>query len=122
MDGSVGNTHKHIRIFFLLPLWRELFAFQLQRYEGASTLFGPYTLPIYVQQYAKLAKALADDVKLDRGTEPVDLRSKVMSLLPPIFYDTTVSNYNFGDCIEQPPYSAAWGDTVNAKFVSAAMM
>lgn len=34
------------------------YGFQIQRYEGASTIFGPYTLPIYLQQYEKLAAAL----------------------------------------------------------------
>lgn len=95
-----------------------LFLLQLQRYEGASTLFGPYTLPIYLKQYAKLATALIDDVKLDRGPEPPNLRSEVLTLLPPVLYDTPLSRHKFGDCIQQPPYSATWGQTVNAKFVS----
>ncbi|KAL5233736.1 hypothetical protein ACI65C_001146 [Semiaphis heraclei] len=93
--------------------------YKLQRYEGASTLFGPYTLPIYLKQYSKLAKALlTGDVKLDPGPEPEDLRSEVWSLLPSPIYDTPMGRHNFGDCIEQPPYSATWGQTVKAKFVS----
>lgn len=31
----------------------------VQRYEGASTIYGPYTLPAYIQEFNKLAVALA---------------------------------------------------------------
>lgn len=31
---------------------------QVQRYEGASTIYGPHTLTIYLSQYRKLASAL----------------------------------------------------------------
>lgn len=30
--------------------------FQVQRYEGASTIFGPHTLTIYLNQFSKLAE------------------------------------------------------------------
>uniref|UniRef100_A0A2H8TTC9 Neutral ceramidase n=1 Tax=Melanaphis sacchari TaxID=742174 RepID=A0A2H8TTC9_9HEMI len=94
--------------------------YKLQRYEGASTLFGPNTLPIYLKQYSKLAKTLLDDNnKLDPGPEPVDLRLNAWSLLSTPMYDTPLSQHNYGDCIEQPPFSAVWGQTVKAKFVSA---
>ncbi|KAJ8318838.1 hypothetical protein KUTeg_003929 [Tegillarca granosa] len=33
--------------------------YQQQRYEGASTIYGPYTLPAYIQQFTKLAESLA---------------------------------------------------------------
>ncbi len=32
---------------------------QIQRYEGASTIFGPHTLSAYIQRYRGLAKAIA---------------------------------------------------------------
>jgi hypothetical protein len=32
--------------------------FQVQRYEGASTLYGPHTLTIYLSQYRNLSAAL----------------------------------------------------------------
>ncbi|VVC31571.1 Hypothetical protein CINCED_3A005975 [Cinara cedri] len=92
--------------------------YKLQRYEGASTLYGPHTLPIYQKQYRKLAAALVSRVKLNRGPEPKDLRSEAMSLLPSVMFDTAQSGYSFGDCIRQPPYSAHPGQTVDAKFVS----
>jgi len=33
--------------------------YSIQRYEGVSTIYGPYTLPAYIQEYNKLAVALA---------------------------------------------------------------
>lgn len=30
---------------------------QIQRYEGASTIYGPYTLSIYLKQYQELVMA-----------------------------------------------------------------
>lgn len=32
---------------------------QLQRYEGASTIYGPHTLSAYLQKYRGLARAIA---------------------------------------------------------------
>ena len=33
--------------------------YSVQRYEGASTIYGPYTLPAYIQEFNKLAVAMA---------------------------------------------------------------
>jgi len=116
---NIGNAYnKACKIIILILLSK---CIQLQRYEGASTLYGPYTLPIYLKQYSKLAEALLDsDVKLDPGPDPVDLRPEVWSLLPSPMRDSPMGRHSFGDCIEQPPYSATWGQTVKAKFVSTA--
>ena len=35
------------------------FFFQIQRYEGASTIYGPYTLMAYIQVFKALAEAIA---------------------------------------------------------------
>ncbi len=32
---------------------------QVQRYEGASTIYGPHTLQAYIQEYSRLAASLA---------------------------------------------------------------
>lgn len=41
---------------------------QAQRYEAASTIYGPYTLPIYINQYKTLARHLkyVSSLYLDR--------------------------------------------------------
>ena len=37
-----------------------VFCLQIQRYEGASTIFGPHTLSAYVQKFRGLARAIAE--------------------------------------------------------------
>lgn len=39
--------------------------YEKQHYEGAATLFGPYTLMAYQQEFRKLASALKNGVKID---------------------------------------------------------
>ncbi|XP_050531893.1 neutral ceramidase-like isoform X2 [Daktulosphaira vitifoliae] len=92
--------------------------YELQRYEGASTLYGPYTLPIYLKQYAKLAYAISKNITLDRGPEIPNFTSKTLSLIRPVLYDIPLSGHSFGDCTLQPTSIATWGDTVIAKFVA----
>ena len=41
--------------------------YEKQHYEGAATLFGPYTLMAYQQEFRKLANALKNQIKLDVG-------------------------------------------------------
>lgn len=44
--------------------------YDIQHYEGASTLFGRYTTPAYQQEFAKLASSLRDGTALAPGTPP----------------------------------------------------
>lgn len=52
---------------------------------------------------------------------PELLQSKLISLVPPVLYDTPRWSRNFGDVIEQPPKVALPGDTVTAIFVSISL-
>ena len=52
-------NYDHLFIFFI---------FQVQRYEGASTIYGPHTLSAYVHKFRGLARAIAQ-VSLT-GIEP----------------------------------------------------
>jgi neutral ceramidase len=67
-----------------------------QRYEGASTLFGPYTLAYYQQEYAKLAEYLAKGIQAPPGPTPIDYRNNIVSLNPPHLLD----DGPFGDLIQ----------------------
>lgn len=46
--------HYHMSLPFL----------QVQRYEAASTIYGPHTLSAYIQLYRGLAKAIATVIKI----------------------------------------------------------
>lgn len=93
--------------------------YQIQRYEGASTIYGPHTLTIYLKHYQELVQAAIQNKPVPPGPPaPELLQSKLISLVPPVLYDTPRWSRNFGDVIEQPPKVALPGDTVTAIFVS----
>lgn len=93
--------------------------YQIQRYEGASTIFGPHTLTIYLEQYKELAQAAVSKKQLLPGPMPPDLTKKsLLSFVPPVLYDTPKWGRNFGDCVKQPQKVASPGDIVTAVFIS----
>ncbi|XP_042440807.1 neutral ceramidase-like [Zingiber officinale] len=95
--------------------------YQIQRYEGASTLYGPHTLSAYIQEFKKLASALLTGKSVESKLEPPDLSDKQISLLPPVILDTTPLGVNFGDISTDIPENSTFqpGDTVTATFWSA---
>ena len=46
------------------------YLFQIQRYEGASTIYGPYTLDAYLQEFERLAAALAKVLERNVASRP----------------------------------------------------
>jgi len=61
--------------------------YDIQRYEGASTLFGPYTLPAYQQLFYNLTLALLTNQPVPLGTLPTDFTNDVIDLQPPVLFD-----------------------------------
>ncbi|KAK8965664.1 Neutral ceramidase [Platanthera guangdongensis] len=95
--------------------------YQIQRYEGASTLYGPHTLSAYIQEFRKLASALLTGESIPPGPPPPDLLNKQIGLLPPVVVDATPAGVNFGDVSGDVPVNSTFkrGDTVAATFWSA---
>lgn len=90
-----------------------------QQYEGGETQFGRYTLPAYMQEFDRLARALAARTDLGRGPAPLDWNSGPQpNLLPPAPPDAPVAGHRFGDVLAQPGHGAA-GQTVAAEFCGA---
>ncbi|EEB16906.1 Neutral ceramidase precursor, putative [Pediculus humanus corporis] len=92
--------------------------YQVQRYEGASTIFGPHTLTLYLNQYDKLLNALFQNKRMDSGPEPQDLLSQKFSFITPVVYDFPKIGYTFGAVLEQPVNVSGPGTTVRAKFLA----
>ncbi|KIJ67392.1 hypothetical protein HYDPIDRAFT_173938 [Hydnomerulius pinastri MD-312] len=96
--------------------------YAVQRYEGASTLFGPATLEAYIDRYSALVPYLADNAT---GTPPSDApppeqTSKAISMQTGVIVDNPPLFKGFGDVlvdVESGPYRA--GDTVSVRFVGA---
>ncbi|XP_038060087.1 neutral ceramidase-like isoform X2 [Patiria miniata] len=70
--------------------------YQVQRYEGASTVFGPHTLQGYINQFVKLSEFLAKGTEAPTGPIPKNLLSKMVSLLPPVVFDEVPPFQKFG--------------------------
>ncbi|XP_052173940.1 neutral ceramidase 2 [Diospyros lotus] len=95
--------------------------YQVQRYEGASTLYGPHTLDAYIQEFKKLAAALVSGQKVEPGPQPPDLLDKQISLLPRVVVDMTSPGASFGDVKADVPSNCTLkrGDVVAVTFCSA---
>lgn len=93
--------------------------YQLQHYEGASTIFGPWTLSAYIQEFSELATAMKNGDEVDSGPTPRDLRNDQMNLQTGVVLDNTPIGKHFGDVVRdaQGPYSC--GDTVTVTFWGA---
>ncbi|XP_050815357.1 putative neutral ceramidase C isoform X2 [Gopherus flavomarginatus] len=95
--------------------------YQAQRYEAASTIYGPHTLSAYIQLFRGLAKAIATNTVQDlpNGPEPPFINVTNMTLLPSVLADVAPVSKTFGDVLQevQPQYRV--GEVAEATFVGA---
>ncbi|XP_072312322.1 neutral ceramidase-like [Eucyclogobius newberryi] len=95
--------------------------YQVQRYEGASTIFGPHTLSAYVTRFTDLSRAIREDSvsSLDSGPEPPFFsESKLFNLLPAATVDKKPANTSFGQVLDQVYPVYRQGDIVSVTFVA----
>uniref|UniRef100_I3MVH5 Neutral ceramidase n=1 Tax=Ictidomys tridecemlineatus TaxID=43179 RepID=I3MVH5_ICTTR len=94
--------------------------YQAQRYEAASTIYGPHTLSAYIQLFRGLAKAIATDTvaNMSSGPEPPFFKQLMIPLIPNI-EDKPPIGRNFGDVLEpvKPKYRV--GEVAEVTFVGA---
>lgn len=100
--------------------------YNVQRYEGAATIFGPNTLAAYVNltltylPYLGSSSEVGKLPTLPPGPSPPVNTNRSLSFTPSVVYDTAGLGESFGQALESPPdvvYRP--GDTVNATFVGA---
>jgi neutral ceramidase len=92
--------------------------YDVQRYEGGSTLFGRWEAPALTQVAVELAIAMRDGAPVDRGTPPPDLsdrrrRPQVVRM------DEPIDGFSFGDVVEAPLAAYRRGEQARAVFVGA---
>ncbi|CAG4949482.1 unnamed protein product [Colias eurytheme] len=92
--------------------------YQAQRYEAASTIFGPHTLDIYLNKYVELTNALVKGESVPSGPQPPDFSNQLITLVPPVLWDAAPWGKEFGDCVQQPHHAYSWRDVASASFVS----
>uniref|UniRef100_A0A8C9XWY8 Neutral ceramidase n=1 Tax=Sander lucioperca TaxID=283035 RepID=A0A8C9XWY8_SANLU len=77
--------------------------YQVQRYEGASTIYGPHTLSAYLHKYRGLARAIAQDKvsELPVGPQPPFFEKNLFNLMGAPTVDKKPDNSSFGDVLQQ---------------------
>lgn len=94
--------------------------YAIQDYEGAATLFGPWTLVAYQQENAKLATAMKNNVPSEPGPQPADLSSEQVGFeTGQSFFDAKPHSQDFGDVKKQPKSCYKRGDKVKVSFYGA---
>lgn len=94
--------------------------YQAQRYEGASTIFGPHTLDAYIQEFSRLADDMMQGRPTESGPTPPNMIKNQWSFLPPVIIDTAPIGSHFGSVthdVLKTPYHV--NDTVSVTFQSA---
>ncbi|KAJ0163447.1 Neutral ceramidase [Colletotrichum tanaceti] len=111
--GGPANTYAH---YIATPE-----EYGVQRYEGASTLFGPNTLPAFinltVSNMGHLAPASTSAPPA--GPAPPDNRGNSLSFIAGVVQDGVPAGRSFGQVLAQPAASYARGAVVNATFQAA---
>lgn len=74
--------------------------YQLQRYEGASTHFGPWTEAALQQEFAKLSASLASHKAVPAGMTPPDLLDHQVNLQTGVLGDDKPLGNEFGEIHE----------------------
>jgi neutral ceramidase len=111
--GGPANTYAH---YVATPE-----EYNVQRYEGASTLYGPHELDAYINLTVSHMAYLAPSATgaPPSGLSPPDNRAVSLSFISPVVDDSAPLGQEFGQCTGQPGATYARGAVVNATFVGA---
>ncbi|MBS44130.1 MAG: alkaline ceramidase [Nocardioides sp.] len=94
--------------------------YEVQNYEGASTLFGQYELPALQQVAHRLGRAMRRGEPVALGTKERDRGSEqVTSTQGQVLVDTPLRGTAFGDVVRQPAASYPVGRAVQMVFSGA---
>lgn len=95
--------------------------YSIQRYEGASTLYGQHTLNAYINSTLTYLPYLADGAtgSPPPGPTPPDHRDKSISLITGVVYDGAGIGRKYGQVTQDVSATYARGAIVSATFVGA---
>ena len=93
----------------------------IQRYEGASTLYGSYTLDAYINLTLSHLPYLSSKSKAQPSTGPLPPNNvnKSLSFITPVVYDGHPIFKSYGDVLTDVSYSYSLGETISCTFVGA---
>lgn len=92
--------------------------FDLQQYEGGSTLFGRNTTPAYQQEFGKLAASLKAGTALAAGPTPGKPPFTDLNLQTGVVFDDKNLWHSFGQVLTEPSATYQRGQTATAVFVT----
>ena len=92
--------------------------YDMQHYEGGSTLYGPHTLAAYTRENVRLAEAMRDGRDVEPGPAPPDLAALQSTGRPGVVFDRRPPG-GFGAVLEEPRPAYRRGETVVVKFGGA---
>lgn len=91
-----------------------------QRYEAASTLYGPHTLNGYIQEFRRITLDLLINRASASTKAPTDLTRKQITVIPPVELDTIGLGRKFGSvAVDSKDQYIRGNDTVVVSFRSA---
>lgn len=113
--GGPANTYSH---YITTPE-----EYSIQRYEGASTLYGPWTLDAHItlslSALPHLAESRGDLPPLDHGPSPPIYVNKSLSFITPVVVDRAGFFKSFGGIVTDTDSLYLPGDTISATFIGA---
>lgn len=87
-----------------------------QHYEAGSTIFGPGSLPAYIQNAVNLVGNMAKGTRSGSAAAPIDFSSKFISLQTGVVLDSHPINKPFGTVSNDVQPSYRRGSTVSVTF------
>nr|XP_006823956.1 PREDICTED: neutral ceramidase-like [Saccoglossus kowalevskii] len=90
--------------------------YQIQRYEAASTIYGPHTLEAYQYQYENLTQAIATGEELDLGPQPPNFYEDGTVWGWPLTVIVDDEGEEFGTVLRDADAYYERGDRVNVTF------
>ena len=91
-----------------------------QRYEAASTLYGPHTLAAYIQEFERITIDLLQDRPSQSRKGPKDHSKRQLSLITPVEIDAIGWGHKFGSiAVDANEQYARGNDTAIVSFRSA---
>ena len=112
LTGSVDCRHTNVDMQNVI-ISEE---YNMQHYEGASTLYGKWILDAYRQEFNKLAQALADGAAVAEGPSTRDLSDDQVTFVTEVVLDNVPLGKKFGDVVTNTASSYNRGDTASATF------
>jgi len=106
--AGLSNTYTHY-----ITTFEE---YQAQRYEAASTLYGPHTLTAYMQEMTRIAKDMLEGRESTSSEAPEDLTASQIEFVPPVIEDFVGIGNHFGDVEEDAAEQYTGTDVIRVSF------